>query len=61
MAWVRLCSGRKASRVLKNPASLEKAEIKVEAERGSDHPHLSLSPDLSLPRALPFDRGANVN
>ena len=26
----------------------EKAEVKVEAERGSDCPHLSLSLDLSL-------------
>ena len=29
----------------------EKAEVKVEAERGSDCPHLSLSLDLSLLRA----------
>jgi hypothetical protein len=47
--------------MLKEPASLEKAEVKVEAERGSDHPHLSLSLDLSLPRALQPGRGPNVN
>jgi len=34
--------------MLKKSASLEKAEVKVEAERGSDCPHLNLSLDLSL-------------
>ena len=34
--------------MLKKPASLKKAEGKVEAERGSDCPHLNLSLDLSL-------------
>ena len=39
--------------MLKKSASLEKAEVKVEAERGSDCPHLSLSLDLSLSRGYP--------
>ena len=41
-----------AGRMLKKSAILEKAEVKVEAELGSDcpHPSLSLSLDLSLPR-----------
>ena len=47
--------------MLKEFASLEKAEVKVEAERGSDRPHLSLSLDLSLPRALHSGREANGN
>jgi hypothetical protein len=47
--------------MLKKSASLEKAEVKVEAERGSDRPHLSLNLDLSLPRALPSGRGINVH
>jgi len=34
--------------MLKKSASLKKAEGKVEAERGSDCPHLNLSLDLSL-------------
>jgi hypothetical protein len=36
--------------MLKKSARLEKAEVKVEAELGSDCPHPSLSLDLSLPR-----------
>ena len=34
--------------MLKKSASLEKAEVKVEAEQGSDYPHLSLSLSLNL-------------
>jgi hypothetical protein len=34
--------------MLKKSASLEQAEVKVEAERGSDDPHLSLSLSLDL-------------
>ena len=47
--------------MLKKFSSLEKAEVKVEAERGSDLPHLSLSLDLSLLRALHSGREANGN
>lgn len=47
--------------MLKKPASLKKAEVKIEAERGTDHLHLSLSLDLSLPRALHSGRGASGN
>jgi hypothetical protein len=43
--------------MLKKSASVQKAE--VEAERGSDRPHLSLNLDLSLLPALHFGRGIN--
>jgi hypothetical protein len=47
--------------MLKKFSSLEKAEVKIEAERRSDRPHLSPSLDLSLPRALHSGREANGN
>jgi hypothetical protein len=37
-----------SNRMLKKSSGLEKAEVQVEAERGSDFPHLSLSLSLSL-------------
>jgi len=49
--------------MLRKFASLENAEVKVEAERGSDCPHLSLSLslDLSLPRGNPaWVKGSHV-
>jgi len=47
--------------MLKKFASLEKAEIKIEAERGYDDPHLSRSLALSQPNALQSGREANGN
>ena len=41
-----------SNRMLKKSSGLEKAEVQVEAERGSDSPHLSLSLSLSLDLSL---------
>jgi hypothetical protein len=41
-----------SNRMLKKSSGLEKAEVQVEAERGSDCPHLRLSLSLSLNLSL---------